>query len=202
MVGMTFLGAALVLGCNHGARHCSTCSTGTVTPPMANPYYMTPAPAPALRPVPGSSYHQAEPQAPMPLAEAPVVKPPVAPAAADVEVEQSAYSNSLREAKEEMHRRRTFRDITADPCFAHAADYSSITGELRFDKVRKAWTVRYASAEDDDKYGGSVTLADMPNMADFMSGQMVQVDGRLVDAETHESLPPYQVSSMKHAPMP
>jgi hypothetical protein len=151
-----------------------------------------------------STYHMQEHDPvvvnPMPITE-PVetVKMPEPPAVDPVkteEIEQAAFAREVADAKKMLKARRSFHDITADPCFDHAADYSSVTGELYFEKDSKTWTVRYLSVDEDDRYGGKVTLAD-GSMENLKSGQMVRVEGQMADPESHQACPTYKVQSIK-----
>lgn len=89
--------------------------------------------------------------------------------------------------------RRTYRDITAHPSFSHAADYSWLVGELQYVALDKAWVLRFASAEEEDPYGGSVTLLEPRPLAGFKSGMLVRVEGQLVDPEAKGTRPPYRL---------
>ena len=180
--GTTFVGAALVLGCQHGHKkgECSSCGAT--------------AAATDLKPVPASSY--------APIKEEPVVVtnelPPIPEAKTPPEttVEQTTFVKPAPEDDHSKIRRRSFADISADPCFAHSADYTSLTGELYYLKARECWTVRFASVDEEDRYGGSVTLADMGTMKEFHTGQMVQVQGHMADVDSHEPAPKFQVQSI------
>ncbi|HEV3238251.1 MAG TPA: hypothetical protein VGZ25_14770 [Gemmataceae bacterium] len=198
-VGTGFVGTALMMGCQH-SRHCESCSHGTTVVP---PTSVTPI-VPAQKMPSSSTYHMQEHDPvvvnPMPITE-PVetVKMPEPPAVDPVkteEIEQAAFAREVADAKKMLKARRSFHDITADPCFDHAADYSSVTGELYFEKDSKTWTVRYLSVDEDDRYGGKVTLAD-GSMENLKSGQMVRVEGQMADPESHQACPTYKVQSIK-----
>src|SRR5262249_48796028 len=45
-------------------------------------------------------------------------------------------------------RRKSFVDLTAAPCFGHAPDYSWVSGQVEYSRVRKEWRLRYASADE------------------------------------------------------
>jgi hypothetical protein len=83
--------------------------------------------------------------------------------------------------------RRSFADITAKPGYAHAPDYSWIAGELQYLHSRKVWRLRYASVDEEDRYGGGMTLIEAGPMTEFKEGQMVRVEGQLADVTSHES---------------
>ncbi len=187
-VGSSFVGAVLVMGCGH-SRHCKSCDEA-----KANSRLTAVATTQGLRPVPPVSNYAAVQQPT--VVETKIVEAPKAPEPVDENsIEQTRLSNVIPEPAEKVHR-RTYADISADPCFAHAPDYSSVTGELYHAKKSDVWTVRYVSVDEDDKYGGSVTLIDMGPMEGFESGQMVHVDGRIADPDSKEPCPKYQVQSI------
>jgi len=124
-----------------------------------------------------------------------VPKPPPVPEVRK-DVVQVTYSSTHAADKVDQTRRRSFADITANPCFSHSTDYSWLAGELHYAQVRNVWTLRYASCDEDDRYGGSVTLTDMSRGDHFRSGQMVRVEGHLVDPESREIRPAYRVRSI------
>jgi hypothetical protein len=201
VVGTGFVGTALAMGCQH-SRHCESCSGGASVAPLIPPTPITPI---QKMPTSSSTYHELDHDPvvtnPMPVAE-PVesVKMPEPPASDAVkiqEIEQAAFAREIADAKKTLKGRRTFHDITADPCFDHAADYSSVTGELYFEKDSKTWTVRYLSVDEDDRFGGKVTLADVGPMENLKSGQMVRVEGHMADPETHEACPAFKVQNIK-----
>ena len=61
-------------------------------------------------------------------------------------------------------------------------DYSWITGELfRVRSARGQWLVRYATADTEDRYGGSVILAPAVDMKNYREGDLVTVHGGILD---------------------
>jgi hypothetical protein len=80
-----------------------------------------------------------------------------------------------------------------DRCYGHSADYTRLTGELQYVEVRAVWRLRFASTEDEDRYGGSVSLLDIDGAESLKNGQKVLVEGRLVDPITSDPSPAYQV---------
>ncbi|CAN5357856.1 hypothetical protein BH10PLA2_BH10PLA2_40010 [soil metagenome] len=86
--------------------------------------------------------------------------------------------------------------------FGRAANYEWLQGELIFSSVRGVWRLRYAAADDDDAYGGSVTLLDIsPNVA-LQAGQRVRVLGRLINPRSTEPSPYYHVSQLETLSVP
>jgi hypothetical protein len=93
--------------------------------------------------------------------------------------------------------RRTFTDTTAHPRFAHDPHYHWLIGTLDYSKLQDAWVLRYASVEEEDRYGGSVTLVNPAGMEKFKSGPLVRVEGSLKNADTQELRPPFLVDSLR-----
>ncbi len=65
----------------------------------------------------------------------------------------------------------------------HEADYSWITGQLyRIDGSSGGlWLVRYATAEMQDQYGGTVVLAPAVQMSNYRDGDLVSVRGEVLN---------------------
>jgi hypothetical protein len=102
--------------------------------------------------------------------------------------------------KEEGVPRRSYRDITARACFDHAADYSWLSGELQHAEGSNAWRLRYASVDENDAYGGSVTLMGSASLAGFKNGQSVRLTGHMADPQSHVPSPVYVVSNIETLP--
>ena len=115
------------------------------------------------------------------------------------ELVQTEYKSPLSGATEKMVDRRSFADITADPKYGHAPDYSWLVGELQFNRLRNTWRVRYASVDEEDPYGGSVTLVEVGSLTEFTSGQIVRVEGQFDNPESREPSPPYRVRLIQAA---
>lgn len=79
--------------------------------------------------------------------------------------------------------------------YGHAADYSWVCGEVQH--TRKGWRLRYASVDETDAYGGSVTLSDDPRLTQLKEGEIYTVEGRLQNPESRFSAPTYVVSDVK-----
>jgi len=93
--------------------------------------------------------------------------------------------------------RRAFVDLTAQPWFSHAPDYSWLAGQLHFSKSNTSWLLRYASLDENDAYDGEVTLVDYPQVDCLRDGQYVRVSGHLTEPERKEFGSHYRVSSMQ-----
>jgi hypothetical protein len=78
--------------------------------------------------------------------------------------------------------------------YYHSADYGTLVGELHYNPRQNTWRLRYASIDEEDKYGGSVTLNNVGReMADFKTGQYVRIEGSVVNKESREVSPAYTV---------
>src|SRR5262249_17329082 len=97
---------------------------------------------------------------------------------------------------EEPPSRRSFVDITAPACCGHAEDYSWLRGEIEYSRLANGWRLRYASVDDDDAYGGSVTLSG-DQLQDLKDGMRVMVKGEMREAESRRSAPTYRVVSFE-----
>jgi hypothetical protein len=141
-------------------------------------------------------------QAPAPTQAAPA-EVATAPAALTQPTEMAASTKTENAPIEQVSMkeepatdRRSFNDITAHPCFAHAEDYQWLRGQVQFSHISKSWRLRYASVDESDKYGGSVTLVG-DQMDSLKDGQYVQIRGKIVEAEGRSTAPGYQVDAIE-----
>jgi hypothetical protein len=64
----------------------------------------------------------------------------------------------------------------------HADDYTWVTGQLFYVHAGNGmWVIRYATADTEDRYGGSVVLAPAVNMKNFREGDLVSVEGEILN---------------------
>jgi len=78
--------------------------------------------------------------------------------------------------------------------YYHSADYGTLVGELHYNPRQNTWRLRYASVDEEDRYGGSVTLHNVGReMVDFKTGQYVRIEGAVVDKDSREVSPKYTV---------
>jgi hypothetical protein len=65
----------------------------------------------------------------------------------------------------------------------HEADHSWLTGQLYRVKAgtNVLWVVRYATSEEQDKHGGTVVLAPAAGMQNFREGDLVSVQGQILN---------------------
>jgi hypothetical protein len=116
---------------------------------------------------------------------------------ASSEVDPGVLQSVVNPYREGIAGRRTFTDITAHPKFAHDPNYRWLVGRLEYSKIRQTWTLRFASVEEEDRYGGSVTLDNPGRMAAFQTGQLVRVEGQLVDPEDSRPRPSFHAYSIR-----
>jgi hypothetical protein len=81
--------------------------------------------------------------------------------------------------------------------FGHAQDYAWLMGKLQYSRFNKTWRLRYASVDEVDPYGGSVTIVDDLRVAGLKDGQYVRVEGQLLNPELKSIAPPYEVNSIQ-----
>jgi hypothetical protein len=152
------------------------------------PLRPTPAPQPQPRQI-VSPYAHVGPPATFPTAAAPSAtpEPPLAvqeiqpTAAKETAVKESAARELLsRDGPPEL--RQDVRKENRDKIGA-ASDYSWITGQLIYVHANGGvWVLRYAPLEQTDKYGGSVILTTPVSMKNFREGDVVYVEGEVLDS--------------------
>jgi len=94
-------------------------------------------------------------------------------------------------------RRRSYVDTTANPCFSHNANYTSLVGQLQNSRISKSWRLRFASVDEADPYGGSVTLIEDARLSVLQDGQYVRITGRFLNPDEKAIAPPYQIDSIQ-----
>jgi hypothetical protein len=181
--------ATLALGCGHTRQEggCTTCGGGRPVPVVSSVQAPTPTPADheAASPPPavgarGGYAGVAAPRVDRFPAYLPVTPPTPAPAPV-VATPQAVSVVS-----------------TADPApvagYMHSPGYTMLVGELQHNPRQGTWRLRYAPLDEEDRYGGCVTL-DGPGrlMAGYRHGQRVRVEGELADPESREISPAFRV---------
>ena len=123
-------------------------------------------------------------------------------------LQQAPTEKPIKEGTAELVQTH-YRPTAADPAgtldtkpttpveFGRATDYRWLEGELLFSSVRGVWRLRYAVADDDDPYGGSVTLVDLDSHLALQAGQRVRVEGRLINPRSNEPSPFYHVLKLQ-----
>jgi hypothetical protein len=81
--------------------------------------------------------------------------------------------------------------------FGFARDYSWLMGELQYVRSRDVWRLRYAEAEQDERYGGTVTLVGEGLTADCKTGQIVRVEGQMINPDSTDPRPPYWAKKLR-----
>jgi hypothetical protein len=220
-----WLGACLLgLGAAAGCSHCKSCQSGsdgrncsawpasfptpsTMASPrpadtafaygpspgqtgLVSPYVIhTPPPQPAA-----PAYASAAPAVPPAPSSDEMSEPPL-PVIRTGPVE----GHSLFPRNEPPPPRRSYADVTAAACFAHGPDYGWLRGRVEYSRLSKGWRLRYASVDEDDRFGGSVTLADGSQLRTLKDGDLVEVRGRLADPAADAASPLYQVEALAKA---
>jgi hypothetical protein len=191
--GTCLLACAPLSGCSHSS---SRDTVATAVPPVAGDtnepvspvqaVLRPPEPAPAVPAVQQIGYQQTSPAA------APVVatRPALATPAQAGNSSPAAFPRGER-----VQPPKPCVDITAQSCFGHAADYSWLSGQVEYSRLSNAWRLRFASVDEDDPYGGSVTLTGEGLVSKFADGARVRVKGYLVNPEDKCPSPTYHINS-------
>ena len=181
-LGTSVLASALAVGCSHGLRHCATCGRADAVPVGAA--------TPILNPEsPAQSPYASLPTPPPPPEGVRVVHTVAKPAPAG-----GGWQVLDGTVREEGVHRRTYTDLTANPAFAHAPDYSWLVGELQSAGPDAGWCVRFASVEEDRDVAA---LVEVPPSDGLKAGQLVRVEGQFVDPHSREVRPAYKVTAIR-----
>ncbi len=177
-------------------------STSPVESTAPKPAVMASLPAPAAEAQPEKEM-KAEQLPPATVTTAPIKEKevetiPTVAKSADQETTPAGYAIPVTGGKDDITRRRSYADITAKACFSHAPDYTWVQGELVYLHSHNCWRVRYASVDEDDKFGGGVNLVETGPMDNFKDGQCVRIQGRPSDPDNKES--EYRVTAIRALP--
>jgi hypothetical protein len=93
--------------------------------------------------------------------------------------------------------RRAYVDLTAQPWFGHGDDHSWLSGQVLYSHSTKTWRLHYASVDDNDPYGGTVTLVGDDTLHQLKDGQYVRVCGSPIDPDRRAADAPYRVTSFE-----
>ena len=204
--------------CSTGSKHkivakstttvVSEAGKATAVPSESAPIATAPAapaaPAVTMTPVSNDRFPHADKPV-FTLPEPPASLPPVTAEKPKTQVDQPAPAVAKTEPNtvvlppvghEVFVPRRSFADITAKPEFGRAPDYSWLTGELSYLPQKQQWRLRFAAIDEEDKYGGSVTLDARIELQSYQSGQLVRVEGAMLDPESREVAPKYRVKEI------
>jgi hypothetical protein len=88
-------------------------------------------------------------------------------------------------------------EASSAPRFGHDPNYGWLVGTVEYSRIQQAWLLRYVSVEEDDRYGGCVTLVTPNQRMTFKPGQIVRVEGALIDPESQQLRPAYQVQTIR-----
>ena len=89
-------------------------------------------------------------------------------------------------------------DTTAAPCFGHARDYTWVSGQVEYSRLRKEWRLRYASVDETDRFGGHVVLIENEHLSYLRDGQYVRLQGHLVSPnDTSGKTAYYRIEAFK-----
>jgi hypothetical protein len=87
--------------------------------------------------------------------------------------------------------------VATAPVYGHASDYSWLRGQVEYSRLGKGWRLRFASVDEEDHHGGSVTLCENQDLAHLEDGQYVFVQGHLSKPADRGTSPAYRVDTLK-----
>jgi hypothetical protein len=93
--------------------------------------------------------------------------------------------------------RKGYIDLTVQPWFGCAEDHSWLNGQLMYSKATDSWRLHYASVDDPDAYGGTVTLVGTEELKGLKDGGYVKVYGSPTEPDRREPYSPYRVVSFE-----
>ena len=200
--GTCLLVPLLTGGCQHNRSCCTPCCTPPVEmgAPVAVPS-MPPAAADA-------SAQPAEPVLPAVNTSAPVIhtaakpaRPPVAdPMLSQAPPPPPSLSHPSTAAQlvppASVPASEPEETVAAGPRFAHDRNYHWLVGTLEYSRIQQAWLLRYVPFEEEDRYGGCVTLVTTSRLS-FKPGQLVRVEGALIDPESQQLRPAFEVTNIR-----
>ncbi len=80
----------------------------------------------------------------------------------------------------------------ASATFGHTPDYRTLRGRLEYSNSQRQWKLRYIPIDGQtDRYGGSVILVHSPALNDLKPGELVEVQGTLVDGASAGGFAPH-----------
>jgi hypothetical protein len=82
------------------------------------------------------------------------------------------------------------------PARGHSPDYAWLVGALLYEAAHDTWYVRYTSGPEEE----SLPLVNPGPMKGFRSGQMVRVEGELIDPQPGQITSGYRVRSIGALP--
>jgi hypothetical protein len=108
-------------------------------------------------------------------------------------VEQSQDSpTSLNESNQDAQ-------IPVPERFGHDPNYHWLVGTLDYSRIQRAWLLRYVPYEEDDRYGGCVTLIGAVPSKSLKQGATVRVEGTVIDPDSRQLRPAFQVQNLRAA---
>ncbi|HEY7330274.1 MAG TPA: hypothetical protein VH592_21730 [Gemmataceae bacterium] len=182
--GTGLLAALLLCSCQHNRCCCCKCQTPCAAP-KASPLACSCRPAPTVAaPVQANMTKQPE-VAP----SAPVVHTTAKQNPTDLEKSSDALP-SLDGSNQDVQ-------IPVPERFGHDTKYRWLVGTLDYSRIQRAWLLRYVPFEEDDRYGGCVTLVgDVPTKS-LKPGATVRVEGNLIDPDSRQLRPAFQVQNLR-----
>jgi hypothetical protein len=87
----------------------------------------------------------------------------------------------------------------AGATFGHDAKYRWLMGALEYSPTQRTWLLHYLPYQENDHYGGCVALVGIDPQMRFKPGQIVRVEGSLIDPNSMQLQPAYEVQRIRPA---
>ena len=188
--GTGLLAALLMCSCQHNRCNCQQnrccckgkCSTAASPgPPLAS----------AARPVLAVKAPAAAMAVNMPAAPS---SPPVVYTAAKL---NPTASEKSQDPPPSLNGRNEDGPTQPTELLGHDPKYRWLVGTLEYSQIQRAWLLRYVSYEEDDRYGGCVTLVGALPTNALKAGKTVRVEGNLIDPDSRQLRPAFQVENLR-----
>lgn len=197
--GTCLLVLLLTTGCQHH-RTCRTPYNTYSAVAMGAPVALPPRPAPAVE----APAQASEPVLPVENTLPPVIHTAAKPAlssAADSILSQAPPTSSSVVlppiAQTDSPASEPNGAVPTHPHFAHDPHYQWLVGTLDYSRIQRAWLLRYVPIEEEDRYGGCVTLELSTRSMRFKPGQIVRVEGSLIDPDSQQLRPAFEVENIR-----
>ncbi len=197
--------AVLMCGCQHNRSCCTPCGDAPAAVAMGVPVAATSDSAPAAADAVngGETTPTQAPTAPTPAQPAlPSTTDPMLNFAPPAHPSDSSASAAMEQLSPASYQKATTAapaaaSLPAGPHFGHDANYLWLVGTLDYSRIQQAWLLRYVPVEEEDRYGGCVTLVAANGVLHFKRGQSVRVEGSLIDPESQQLRPAFQVRKIR-----
>ena len=113
----------------------------------------------------------------------------------DLEVRALAGEELQSRVGDGVAQDKLLQDIAAPASYGHGSDFSWISGEVQL--WRKDIRMRYASLDEADQFGGSLSLVGEEHLEQLKDGDQLKLIGHVVIHDAKRGGPAYYVEGMQ-----